>query len=70
MSAIAVIIFLIIGLVLIFFPNAGKKYDTQLGLLIKDPQAYQTAVKCLGYLFVVLSCLVLIASIYKVARRP
>ena len=62
---LAFIVFLIIGLVCIFFPHFVRKYDQQLTRYIKDDGEYLSFIRVFGLFFLVLALLPLSSLLTK-----
>ena len=69
LAGLAIIACGVIGLLLIRFPNFGKKYDTRFNTVFTDPKSYESASKGLGYCIVAISLLGFIVLLTKVISR-
>lgn len=62
--AIVLIILIIVGVVLIKFPQGIRKYDRGLTRYIKSEQEYSSALRWLGIIFILFSSFFLIMGLF------
>jgi len=59
-GAIAVLLFLSIGIVLIVWPDHVRKYDAKMTVIVKDPSTYKLLARSVGVMFIIASGLILV----------